>query len=359
MTELQLTDTSADTVATVAGASADAVSTSTVTATEYDVQPIAPPFFLHNRPSSSPRSSAMSTSSHSLPLIAVVGATGQQGGSVVRHLVHSQLYRVRAITRKPSSPAAVALAEAGVEVVRANVDVTAELSVAFAGAYAVFAVTNHWDADMGDDRAGRETQQGKNQADACMAAGVQLLIWSSLHDAHSIIRARDATADWDLAHFSSKNRVEQYIRTLPIQAAFVYAGFYTSNWAIKGSPLTPRRLSPTAIEWALGVRADVGLPMFDVDDTGKYVLGILEEPNRYQGQTVLMAAEYMTLAQIASEYARVTGEEATSRYEATRPIRWFNEFGYFNGEQLNTTVLRAMDCTGWTAWLQKTGWKLP
>src|ERR1700712_4786488 len=90
------------------------------------------------------------------PLVAVVGATGQQGGSVVRHLLTSRLYRVRAITRNPSSPAALALAQQGVDVVRANLDVTAELTAAFTGAHAVFALTNHWDANMGADRAGRE-----------------------------------------------------------------------------------------------------------------------------------------------------------------------------------------------------------
>ena len=140
---------------------------------------------------------------------------------------------------------------------------------------------------------------------------------------------------------------------------FVYAGFYMSNWAIAGSPLVPRRTAPDAVEWALGIRADVGLPLFDVDDTGRYVARILARPERYAGAVVLMAAEYLTMAQVAAEYASATSEAATARYDATRPIRWFNEFGYFNGEQLHTNVLSASECSSWGAWLRRTGWKLP
>ena len=310
----------------------------------------------------------MSTSnSSSLPLVAVVGATGQQGGSVVDHLLASGRYRIRGISRDPSSAASVALIRRGVEMVAAQADSVKELTAAFQGAQVVFGVTNFWDPSMQLDAA-KETQQGKNIADAAVAAGVSHLIWSSLHDVHTIVRQRDgssSTTTADAHHFTSKHRVEQYIRTLAITSTFVYAGFYTNNFALF-PPFAPTRLSPTSVEWALPLRADVGLPLFDIADTGKYVLTILASPQQYHQQRVLMATEYLTTAQIAATYARVTGETASSRVVSINPaypkeiatsFAWFNEYGYYNGESIeHSNALPLSELTSWEQYLFKSKW---
>ena len=269
------------------------------------------------------------------------------------------------ISRDPSSAASVALIRRGVEVVAAQADSVKQLTAAFQCAQVVFGVTNFWDPSMQLDAA-KETQQGKNIADAAVAAGVSHLIWSSLHDVHSIIRQRGSSTAADAHHFTSKHRVEQYIRTLSsISSTFVYAGFYTNNFALF-PPFAPTRLSPTSVEWALPLRADVGLPVFDIADTGKYMLAILASPQQYHQQRVLMATEYLTTAQIAATYARVTGETASSRVVSINPaypkeiatsFAWFNEYGYYNGESIeHSNTVPLSELTSWEQYLIKSKW---
>ena len=116
-------------------------------------------------------------------LVVVLGATGNQGGSVVKSILSdpevSAQFKLRGVTRDPSSAKAQKLLSEGVEPVRAELDDVASLNKAFEGAYAVFAVTDYWSIL---DKA-KETQQGKNVADAAKAQGVQHLIFSTLYNA--------------------------------------------------------------------------------------------------------------------------------------------------------------------------------
>jgi len=113
-------------------------------------------------------------------LLTVFGATGVQGGSVVKavlaHPTLSKQYKVRAITRDPSKPNAQALAERGVEPVKADMENADSVRAALAGSDAVFAVTNYWEKQSKEG----EVQQGKTIADAAKAVGVKHLVWSAL-----------------------------------------------------------------------------------------------------------------------------------------------------------------------------------
>lgn len=303
-----------------------------------------------------------------LPLIAVIGATGQQGGGVVNHLLASGKYRIRGLTRNPESAAAVALSKRGVQVVKAHADSVAELKAAFTGAWAVYAVTNFWDPEM-NMNADKEEQQGRNMADAAVAAKVEIFLWSGLHDAHSIVARAGLKEPFDAEHFTCKYKVEQYVRSLPIKGIFLYAGFYMNNFEAF-PPFAPRRVSPNHVEWALPLRADVGLPMLDVADTGIYVKEILAHPAQWYGKVVLLATEYLTMAQIARIYAQVTGEKATSRYLPETPAafpdpikttyKWFNQFGYYGGADLNEADKRRdwPGISGWEDYLRRTGWRV-
>lgn len=123
-------------------------------------------------------------------LIVVVGATGNQGGSVARRFLAEGLdrFRVRGLTRDPSSGPARELAALGAEVVRADLNDVGSLEAAFRGANVIFGVTNYWEPffphkiedsqaqvkalGLGGVReyAGRlELAQGKNIADAAAA----------------------------------------------------------------------------------------------------------------------------------------------------------------------------------------------
>ncbi|MET0218250.1 MAG: NmrA family NAD(P)-binding protein, partial [Burkholderiales bacterium] len=114
-------------------------------------------------------------SSHSKKLIAVVGATGQQGGGVVRALRAQGQLKVRALTRNPDKHRGLAD-----EVVEVDLDRPETLDAAFAGAHGVFLVTNFW--EQGTD----EFTQATAAARAATEAGVQHFIWSTLPDADAI-----------------------------------------------------------------------------------------------------------------------------------------------------------------------------
>ncbi|KAL9614188.1 MAG: hypothetical protein Q9204_008847, partial [Flavoplaca sp. TL-2023a] len=113
-------------------------------------------------------------------LLTVFGATGLQGGSLLRYLLKRadvlKIYRLRGVTRNTKKPAAVALEEAGVQMVRADMDDAVSLLSAVAGSNAVFAMTNFWEKGIAE----LEVAQGKAMADAAAAAGAELIVWSSL-----------------------------------------------------------------------------------------------------------------------------------------------------------------------------------
>src|ERR1051325_7962170 len=113
-------------------------------------------------------------------IIAVTGATGQQGGAVARKLL-AEGWNVRALTREPSKPASQGLANAGAYLVAGDMDLRSDLDAGFKGVYGVFSVQNYWLPNVGYEG---EIRQGKNVADAAKAAGVQYLVYSSVGAAH-------------------------------------------------------------------------------------------------------------------------------------------------------------------------------
>src|SRR5215472_1395622 len=127
--------------------------------------------------------------------ILVTGATGRQGGAVVRHL-KKRGCRVRALTRNSSKPSARALAESGVEVVSGDLDKPDSLLAALRGMRGVFSVQNWWETGT----AG-EIRQGKNVADAARAAKVELLVYSSVGGAQK---------QPDITHWRTKWEVENH-----------------------------------------------------------------------------------------------------------------------------------------------------
>ena len=158
------------------------------------------------------------------PIIVITGATGAQGGSVLRALKATGHFSLRAVTRNPQSETAQALAKSGVEVVKGDATDAQSMERAFAGAWGAFLVTSFWDpaAGLAPDT---DLVQGKIMVDAAVAAGVKFVVWSSRHDIEAISGGK-----LDVPHYTLKNKGEQYIRSVGLDAAFVYAGFYSSNW---------------------------------------------------------------------------------------------------------------------------------
>ncbi|KAH7393167.1 hypothetical protein BKA64DRAFT_755184 [Cadophora sp. MPI-SDFR-AT-0126] len=271
-------------------------------------------------------------------LLTVFGATGQQGGSLIDYVLKtpelSALYRVRGITRDASKPSAVALKAKGVEVVEADLDKPATLTAALAGSDAVFGVTNYW------ERASKEVEiaQGKAIANASVAAGAELLIWSSLPSVAKMSNGKAA-----FSHFDSKAEVEEYIRTLPILSAFFMAGWYMQNHI---AYMRPRAVGDGTYNLSETFAPTATLPMIDIADTGKFIAPILLDPTRYNGKNFTCATKFLTPIQLVEGWTKVTGKTVTystaspdemvsdamtleMRAELKKSADLINEFSYF------------------------------
>lgn len=193
----------------------------------------------------------------STKLIAVIGATGNQGGSVVDSFISAPGWKVRAITRNTTSAKAQALAARGAEVVRADLDDVASLEKAFQGANAIFAVSDFWGlygdpANKDKPKPGQllnewaaeyETQQLKNVVDA--AAKVDTLerfVLSSLSNATKWSKGKYP----HVYHFDSKAKAEDYAKdkypALWAKTSIYQAGFFISNF-VSHPMLQPAKVS--------------------------------------------------------------------------------------------------------------------
>ncbi|OSD08240.1 NAD-P-binding protein [Trametes coccinea BRFM310] len=161
-------------------------------------------------------------------LIAVCGATGNQGGSVAKLLLQNhEKYRVRALTRNPDSPAAQKLAEQGAEVVKADLSIPSDLQEALRGCWGVFGVTNFYDSKIKDDPSSEE-RQGKNLVDAVLANGVECLVWSTLPSSYKISGGRLVSRIYE-----GKHHVDDYIRQKNCPAVFLYTGNFYENMVFR------------------------------------------------------------------------------------------------------------------------------
>ncbi|ORZ40165.1 NmrA-like domain-containing protein, partial [Catenaria anguillulae PL171] len=192
--------------------------------------------------------------SQKLPIIAVVGATGAQGGSVAKSVLATGKWTVRALTRNTESSAAKALAAQGAIPVKCDIDNKSDLANAFKDATAVFALTNFWDqSTLAKGDLDFELHQGKAMADAAKNSGVKHIIWSSLANSEAVSGGKINSH-----HFTNKFKVEEYIRSIGLPAAFVYAGFYMANLS---SHFTPKRGTDGTVTWSTAIDSRVSLPL--------------------------------------------------------------------------------------------------
>lgn len=236
-------------------------------------------------------------------LLTVFGATGQQGGAVVEYVISdpelSKQYKVRGITRDLAKPAAQALQQKGVEVVKADADDSESLKQAMRGTYAVFGVT----ATIYDEKLKqRELAQGKAMADAAVAAGVRYFIFSTLSNAGKISNGKLQKLD----HFDVKAEIEDYIRAQPLKSAFFAPGSFMQNFS---HFMGPRPAGDGTYVIAHFVKPETQLPLIDtVGDTGKYVGAILAEPEKYEGKVLSAATRLYTYSETVETMSKASGK---------------------------------------------------
>ncbi len=166
-------------------------------------------------------------------IIAILGATGAQGGGLARAIMAdaSTEFAVRAITRKSTSDKARVLADAGAEVVEADLDSVDSLAAAFSGAYGVFGLTNFWEHFSAE----KEFAQGVNIAEAAKRAGVKHVVWSTFEDSRDFIPLTDdrmptLQGKYKVAHFDAKAEANQEFTKRGVPTTMLYTSFYWENF---------------------------------------------------------------------------------------------------------------------------------
>jgi len=211
--------------------------------------------------------------SDSRPVIAVIGATGAQGGGVVRALVDRGAFRVRAITRSPDSYVGPAD-----EVVGADINDVDSLRAAFEGAHGVFAVSNF--TGTGSD----EVTQGRNAVEAASRAGVRHFIWSTLPNVEELSGGK-----FDVPHFTNKAKVDELVRAAGFEEyTFVEAPFYFENFL---TVLAPQPIQDGSTGWALPIPADARvIHAGSIADLGGVVAGAFDHPETVGAGAYLSSA---------------------------------------------------------------------
>ena len=226
--------------------------------------------------------------SNTRKLIAVVGATGHQGGAVVRALQASGQFKVRALTRDPAKHSKLAD-----EVVAADLNRPETLKAAFAGTQGVFLVTNAWEA--GAD----EPKQALAAVDAAKAAGVQHLIWSTLPNVETISRGAI-----DVPHFTNKAKVERIVREAGFPYhTFVIAPFYYQN--LLGAA-GPQKQADGSVGWALPLDPEKrAIHMGDITELGRIVAGAFAQPELAgHGEHLPLVGDFLSFNEIIATLNR-------------------------------------------------------
>ncbi|KAF2494175.1 HSCARG dehydrogenase [Lophium mytilinum] len=236
--------------------------------------------------------------------LAIFGATGQQGGSVLKYVLSdpelSKKYKIRAITRDVNSEKAKQLKEQ-VEVVQGDVLNRASLETALTGVHTVFAMTT---PSIGPDAVATEYNSGKAIADVAVEKGVDYLIFSTLPSVTEISSGKFTA----VTPFDAKAKIEQYIRTLPIKSAFYCPGSFMENFASQ-TFLAPKEAPDGAWVMSRPNSPKTKMPLIDaVGNSGNFVGAILAEPDKYEGKRFCAATKLYSLEEIAAHLSKATGK---------------------------------------------------
>lgn len=264
-------------------------------------------------------------------IIAVVGATGAQGGGLVRAIQAdpSGGFRARALTRDPNSEKARALAALGAEVVAADIDDAASVDRAFAGAYGAFCVTFFWDHFSPD----REIAQARTMANAAKHAGLQHVIWSTLEDTRERIPLDDDRMPtlmerYKVPHLDAKAEADRFFAEAGVPTTYLLTSFFWDNFIHFGMAPSPAADGALALTFPMGDRR---LPGIAAEDIGKCAYGIFKAGPATIGRRIGIAGEFLTGDQMAAAFAQLYGEPV--RYQAV-PADVYRSFAFPGADEL-------------------------
>jgi uncharacterized protein YbjT (DUF2867 family) len=240
-------------------------------------------------------------------IIAVLGATGAQGGGLVRAILDDPDggYAARAITRNPASETARGLAEAGAEVVQADLDDQASLEKAFEGAYGVYGVTNFWEHFSPE----KETAQGANIARASAAAGVSHAIWSTFEDTRKYVpldsdQMPTLMGRYKVPHFDAKADANHFFTDSGVPTTFLLTSGYWENLIHFG--WGPQRGEDGSLNLVMAI-GDAKMPSIAAGDIGPLAYGVFKRGDELVGRSVGAAGEHLSGAEMAAQTSEALG----------------------------------------------------
>jgi len=279
-------------------------------------------------------------------VIAVVGATGAQGGGLVRAILADPDggFSARAITRDPNSEKARELAALGAEVVAGDVDDQASLEQAFAGCHGAYCVTFFW-AHFSPEL---ELKQADNMANAAKAAGIHHTIWSTLEDTRKFIPLSDDRMPtlgehYKVPHYDAKGEANHLFSDAGVPVTFLQTSFYWDNFIYFG--MGPQRGEDGKLALVFPI-ADGKVAGIASEDIGACAYGIFKAGDAFIGKMVSIAGEHLSGAQMAAEFTDAIGEEVG--FHAVTPEA-YRGFGFPGADDLGnmfqfTTEFEAEYC---------------
>ncbi len=264
-------------------------------------------------------------------VIAVVGATGAQGGGLVRAIQNDKRgeFRARAIARDPQSPRGRELAALGAEVAAADVNDPESLRRAFAGAHGAYCVTFYWNHFSPE----KEAAQAGNLANAAKAAGVRHVVWSTLEDTRKWMPLSDdrmptLMVRYKVPHFDSKGQSDRLFAEAGVPTTNLLTSFYWDNFIHFGSGPKKGPDGRLALTMPMGDRK---LPGIAAEDIGKCAYGLFRAGDQYIGKTVGIAGGHLTGAEMAAALSKALGQQVV--YNDVPP-EVYRGFGFPGAEDL-------------------------
>jgi uncharacterized protein YbjT (DUF2867 family) len=264
-------------------------------------------------------------------IIAVMGATGAQGGGLARAIAADRNgpFVARAITRKTDSDKALALARLGVEVVAGDADDPPSLERAMAGAFGVFCVTNFWEHFSAE----REGAQATAMARATRKADAQHVVWSTLEDTRRWVPLSDTRlptlhGKYKVPHFDSKGQVDRVFAEEAAPTTYLLAAFYWENFIYFG--MGPRKGPDGDLALALPL-GGVKLPGIAAEDIGRCAYGLFRRGAGTVGQRFGIAGEILSGAEMAAKMTRALGRKVNFQ---DVPFDVYRSLGFPGAEDL-------------------------
>ncbi|KAL3921066.1 MAG: hypothetical protein SGILL_002947 [Bacillariaceae sp.] len=270
------------------------------------------------------------------PTIAVLGALGGQGGSVVNTFLKDQSFNVRGVTRSTDSDAAKSLQARGVEIIPGNVKEPKSLTTAFEGAAFAFVSVNFWDPEIMTN----EGELTKKILDVAKDSGIKHLIFSSLANVGKV-----SDGQIHVPHFTLKAEAWEYAQSLGFDTiTAVEPAAYYSNWF---TFFKPAEEEDGSLVWTWPGKKGKSFSQFDVKTgTGPSVLAAAKDPEKYNGKSILLEADLLTVDEIVAMISKKLGKSGRVKYEdpqvfsasfpgaheLSQMVKWFDEYGYYGPE---------------------------